>query len=155
MRILCLLALLVAGPAFGQALQPVTASNLKKEVKAVGADFVIVNYWATWCVPCRKEFPEFVRYDKATKYTEVRFVSVDFEDSLDVARAFLHKQGVTGTSYWVSEKPNAFIQAVSEGQKWSGSVPATFVYDKRGRLLTFWEGKVTYNQLAARLDKLR
>lgn len=134
-------------------IRPVTADELVEEVRAVDADLVVVNFWASWCLPCREEFPDFMRYDREHDDVAVRFVSADFEDEVDFAAEFLEEQGYTGTSYLKVGRDSDFINAVAT--EWTGSIPATVVYDSAGNRLAFWEGKVSYEELAARVDDAR
>jgi thiol-disulfide isomerase/thioredoxin len=101
----------------------------------------LVNVWATWCVPCREEFPLLVRLAREyqPRGLELILVSADFDDRLPAVRRFLAAQGVTDTSYLKAEGDQSFIDALSP--KWSGALPATFVYDGAGRQIAFWEGK--------------
>lgn len=102
---------------------------------------VMVNVWATWCVPCVKEFPYLVELQK--KYSDqlhVIFVSADFPEQDTAARVFLFRQGVEWETYLKDAPDEPFIRAMSE--EWSGALPATFVYDREGRPAGFWEGAV-------------
>lgn len=137
-------------------LKPVTAEELLADLRTVGSDLVVVNYWATWCAPCREEFPDLVRFaeDADPDEVQVRFVSVDFEDEAPAVLEFLGEYGVTGPAYIKSEQSDGpFINALNP--QWSGSIPASFIYDRDGNRLDFWEGKVTYAELAERIEAAR
>jgi len=105
-----------------------------------GARLTLVNVWATWCAPCREEFPALLKVARAHRREGVRLVlvSADFPDQLPGVRAFLAAHGVTDTSYIKSGDDMPFINSINP--KWSGALPATLLYDDRGRLVTFWEG---------------
>jgi len=66
-------------------------------------------------------------------------VSADFDDQLPGVHAFLGKNGVRDTTYLKAGDDMTFINTLS--RDWSGALPATFVYDPQGRLVSFWEGK--------------
>jgi len=134
-------------------IEAVTADELLRQVAEVDSDLVVVNFWASWCAPCREEFPELMAYDRNHADVAVRFVSVDFEEDLEFAAEFLREQDVSGTTYLKTGRDQAFIDAISD--RWTGSIPATAVYDRSGRKLTFWEGKVSYDELADRVDAVR
>src|SRR3569832_1008557 len=57
-------------------LDPATADQILAAVKTAGSKAVLVNLWATWCVPCRQEFPDLMRFYKAYKDRGVRLLLV-------------------------------------------------------------------------------
>lgn len=136
-------------------IKPVSAEQLMDEVRAVDSDLVVVNFWASWCMPCREEFPEFVRYSQEADPDEVqvRFVTVDFEEDIPDAAMFLRENGVGGTTFVKNGKEGPFINVINPD--WSGAVPATAIYDRDGNRLAFWEGMVSYDQLVRRVDEAR
>jgi thiol-disulfide isomerase/thioredoxin len=132
-------------------LRPVTASELRQAIVAPGASAVVVNVWATWCLPCRKEFPDLLRAAAAYRERGVRLVlvSADFEENAASAREFLARHGVDFPSYLKTGKDMEFIDSLSP--RWGGALPATFVYDGGGALRDFWEGEASYETFAARI----
>ena len=139
----------------GLVIKPISAAELMSEVRASDADIVVVNFWASWCLPCREEFPEFVRYSREMDPddVQVRFVTVDFEEDLPHAAQFLREHGIDGTTFVKNGKEGPFINEINPG--WSGAIPATAVFDGDGNRLAFWEGMVTYDQLVRRVDEAR
>lgn len=133
-------------------IQPATAEEILADVRGRDAEVTVVNFWATWCVPCREEFPEFIRLGKdlASQGVDVLFVSADFEDALPQAQAFLNEQGVETPSYLKVGKDDAFVSAFHED--WTGALPATILYGPGGDVRAFWEGKTTYNELRSRVE---
>jgi thiol-disulfide isomerase/thioredoxin len=136
-------------------IKPVSAAELIDEVRAVDSDLVVVNFWASWCLPCREEFPEFIRYSREADPddVQVKFVTIDFEEDLPHAAQFLKEHGVGGTTFVKNGREGPFINEINPS--WSGAIPATAVYDRDGNRLAFWEGMVTYDQLARRIDAAR
>ena len=161
--ILCLLPLLLAAAGLGCGSprlssvpsQPDSASStttdtavvlridaaaLRARVADGRARVTLVNMWATWCGPCREEFPALVAVARRHRAEGLRLllVSADFADQLPATRAFLEANGARDTSYIKDEPDMAFINGVHAA--WSGALPATLLYDDHGRLLEFWEG---------------
>ena len=66
-------------------------------------------------------------------------VSADFDDQTPEIHRFLNSQGVHDTTYLKRETDQVFIDALNP--KWTGTIPATFVYDASGRRVAFWEGR--------------
>jgi thiol-disulfide isomerase/thioredoxin len=107
----------------------------------------VVNVWATWCTPCREEFPDLLRLHRAYRERGLRLilVSADFEDRVDEVRGFLDREGVDFETFLKTGDDMHFIDRLDP--KWSGALPATFVYDGRGALRNFHEGRTSYAEL--------
>ena len=93
-----------------------------------------VNFWATWCEPCREEYPMF--NDLARQYASqglvVLGISLDDDAEINLARHFLERNKPVFPNF--RKRPGneeAFVRMVSP--KWSGSIPATFFYARDGR----------------------
>lgn len=97
----------------------------KRQIAALKGHPVVVNKWASWCGPCRFEFPFFQR--QVTKRgKQVAFVGVDGEDSKDGARSFLAKYPIPYPSFF---DPHSDIAAVFHGDR---AFPTTAFYDRKG-----------------------
>jgi thiol-disulfide isomerase/thioredoxin len=101
-----LLALSVAAPAFAAmpaqpALKITTLDGKPWNLAAQRGHWVIVNFWATWCVPCIKEMPDISKF--VATHPDVRAIGLAYEDSEPAEiRAFLRKHPV---SYPVAQVP--------------------------------------------------
>jgi thiol-disulfide isomerase/thioredoxin len=133
------------------ALTPLDAPGLMALVRAPGARATLVNVWASWCQPCREEFPDLVRLERAWRDRGLRviFVAADFSEDVPNARAFLAEQGVGFPTYLKTGDDMQFIDTLDA--RWSGALPGSFLYDSSGRLVRFWEGKAPADSLAARI----
>ncbi len=145
-------------PAAASARTPELRSagvqDLLQLVRAPGAKAVVVNVWATWCVPCREELPDLLRVEREYRSRGLRLllVSADLDSSAGAARVFLARHGVAFQTYLKTGADMEFIDGLSP--KWSGALPATFVFDGGGTLRDFWEGKATYDTFAAKVRGL-
>jgi len=125
-------------------LSPAGVREILAETRRPGARATVINVWASWCVPCREEFPDLLRLERDYRQRGLRLllVSTDF-DSAD-ARKFLTQQGVEFASFFKTGDDMSFINGLDT--HWSGALPATFVYDSTGRLASFWEGRADYRR---------
>lgn len=130
---------------------PATAAGIRAMARRPGAAATLVNVWATWCEPCRKEFQQLVRV--MVRHPDVRFVlvSTDFADQRREALKFLGPLGVQDSTYFKAEGDQAFIDGLDP--RWSGSLPATLVYDAQGRPVAFWEGAADSLRFEAAIAK--
>ena len=119
---------------------PIDAAGLRARVSDGRAKVTLVNVWATWCGPCREEFPAMLAVARRHRAEGLRLllVSADYTDQLPLARAFLEANGARDTSYIKDQPDMTFINGVH--REWSGALPATMLFDAHGRLLEFWEG---------------
>ncbi len=125
-------------------LVPASAAEVLAAVREPGASAVIVNVWATWCLPCREEFPDLLRVHRELASEGVRLVlvSADFPRNADDARCFLAEQGVDFPTFQMTGKDAEFIDGLDP--RWSGALPATWIYDGAGHIRHFWEDKAPY-----------
>lgn len=152
----CLAAalLLLAGCSTRHApVLTISAADVQALAARPGAKATLVNVWATWCAPCREEFPTLVQVGEKRRADGLRlvFVSADPEDQVKVVRKFLAARGVSDTAYIMTGDPNDFISRLSP--KWTGAIPATFVYNSRGELLSFWEGAADEDRFNHSVDQ--
>jgi thiol-disulfide isomerase/thioredoxin len=131
-----------------------TAADVLKAVRSDRGDVVLVNVWATWCDPCRREFPALLRVWRELRAKGFRLilVSADFPDQRSNVERFLAQQGVDFATFLKAEADMPFINALDP--RWSGALPASFLYDRSGKLHDFWEGATTYAALSAKLRGL-
>jgi len=104
---------------------------------------VVLNFWASWCVPCREEAPLLQR----TWATEARphgvlFLGIDMQDITDDARDFLHEFRIDYVNIRDPSNPVARSYGVT-------GVPETFFVDRRGRVVSHVVGVTSREQLRA------
>ena len=110
---------------------------------------VVVNVWASWCGPCRFEFPTLQQLSAAYG-KRVAFLGVDSEDSDDAASTFLDEEPVPYPSYSDPDEEIAEEIGATLG------LPDTAFYDRRGELCYLKQGPYTeHRELAADIEALR
>ena len=106
----------------------------------------LMNIWATWCVPCVKEFPELMKlYNNYKEWGFVLvFISVDEKADKDTKLVeFLKNQGVDFVSYYNEfKKPEELIDYFDKS--WGGEIPATYIYNKEGSMVKKLIGSQKY-----------
>lgn len=111
----------------------------------------VINFWATWCVPCVKELPDFEKVSKEHMGEAVQFiyVSLDMDTHLEKrVIPFLNARDLPGRHFLLDDPDaNAWIPDVS--QEWTGAIPATLIYKNKERF--FHEGMMDYEMLKARV----
>jgi len=131
-----------------------TANDVLGAVRSARGDVVLVNVWATWCDPCRHEFPVLMRVERefARRGFRLILVSADFAGQRPKVEEFLAQQGVGFPTFLKAEDDMAFIAALDP--RWSGALPASFLYGRTGKLRDFWEGETGYDALAGKVKAL-
>jgi cytochrome c biogenesis protein CcmG, thiol:disulfide interchange protein DsbE len=98
-----------------------------------------INFWASWCSPCRKEAPELKRLEYELR-GRARLVGVDWTDGTGAARSFVQEYGLT--------YPNLADTDGVTGRKYGlNGLPMTFILDSRGRITNVLRGPQTAGDL--------
>jgi thiol-disulfide isomerase/thioredoxin len=126
---------------------------LKRLVRPSGKP-LLVNFWATWCDPCREEYPDLVKIDQEYR-GKIDFITISLDDVTDKDTAvpkFLTDMKAEMTSYLlVTSNEEAAMGVVSKN--WTGGLPFTILYDAKGGVLYSRQGKVKIDALKAALVK--
>ena len=158
---LALIVALAAAPLAARAAETPPEVNVIRAgseeilsaVRGSGAKVVVVNMWATWCIPCREEFPDLLRLREryADRGVKLVLVSADFDATLPEVKSFLADRGV-GETFLKTGNDTEFINAFD--REWSGALPATFVYDGTGARRYSIHGKTTFEALEEKVSSI-
>jgi thiol-disulfide isomerase/thioredoxin len=113
------------------SIQLVKYSQLVSAIKSLAGKVIVVDVWADFCIPCKKEFPNLVQLHRryAKDGLSCISVSVDEPQRKDAALKFLRAQHATFANYLLDEEPTVWQE------KWDlKGVPAVFVFDRQGKL---------------------
>jgi len=118
---------------------------------------LLVNFWATWCEPCREEFPDLVSIDADYRARGLQFAAISVDDTAELGRAvpqFLQEMHATKLSVYLLNvaEPEAAVSIVDP--TWEGSLPATFLYDAGGQIVYKHTGRIEPDELRAAIDRL-
>jgi thiol-disulfide isomerase/thioredoxin len=130
-----------------------TPSEIKARIESSTAPLVLVHVWATWCDPCRDEFPELMEIYSQFKNQglELILVSADDPTEMESVEQFLQEQNCSVGSLVSTELSQKFIEVLSPN--WGGSLPSSFFY-ANGKLLHEWAGKRSYEVYAEQIESL-
>jgi len=117
----------------GSELLPGGNEAFEKRIAGLKGYPVVVNVWASWCGPCRYEFPTLQKL--SAKYgKQVAFLGVDSQDSNSLAEEFLEEAPLPYPSY--SDGDQGIAHAIGT----SGGLPDTAFYDRAGSLCFLKQG---------------
>lgn len=139
-------------------VQEINADGLKKILQRDQSQPrpLLINFWATWCVPCREEFPDLVRIGDDYKTRNLDFVIVSLDDPSEIKTSvprFLRQMRAQMAAYLLNEnEPDTAINAVDP--EWAGSMPATFLLDSGGQLIWKHIGPINPDELRSELEKV-
>ncbi len=133
-------------PADPQALPEFTLADYQHVLEGLRGTPVVVNVWASWCGPCRKEAPLLASANR-TYGDRVRFIGVDILDQRDAARDFMREYGWTYPSVYDP------AGAIRDGLGLLGQ-PVTLFYDASGALVDTWSGPLSQQVLDDGLDAI-
>jgi thiol-disulfide isomerase/thioredoxin len=135
---------------------PLKTDDLKALLAKPKDKPLLVNFWATWCDPCRDEFPDLVKIDAQYRPKSLDFVTVSLDEIKDIdtrVPKFLTTMKATMPSYVLdANDPEPAINAVDPG--WQGDLPATFLYNSQGALIYKHFGRVNTAELREAIEKL-
>jgi thiol-disulfide isomerase/thioredoxin len=112
---------------------------------------VVLNFWGSWCAPCRSEGPTLAALSKKYAAGKVSFIGIDVEDTPVNAEAFEQSFGITYPS--INDPGQSIAQVVSSAVPVSGT-PQTLVIDASGRVAGAIFGTATYSVLNEMISKV-
>ena len=130
-----------------QQVDLLTLNQLYERVKKGHDTTFIINFWATWCVPCVKELPNFEKLSDGYKNENLKvlLVNLDYKSKLNSSvLPFIKKNGIKNEVFMLNEPdPEVYINRIDSS--WSGALPATLMLKDRKR--KFFEKDFTYSEL--------
>lgn len=145
-----------------RAAKPLTvrvidAASLNAILKRESSDRpLLVNFWATWCDPCREEFPDLVKIDQTFRPQGLDTISVSLDDLAELKTEvpkFLRLMRATMPAYLLNvSDPDQIISTIDPN--WSGALPATFLYDADGKVVFKHFGRIKPSEVRAAIEKL-
>ena len=107
---------------------------------------IILNFWASWCGPCKMEMPEIQKFYEQYG-EEIHFLLVSVDDSVDSAKTFIETEGYTFPVYFDTTSLGAYTYGAS-------SIPLTFFIDAEGNLTAYYMGAMSEDILQQGVDMI-
>jgi peroxiredoxin len=112
---------------------------------------VVLNFWGSWCAPCRAEAPDLATLASRYRSQGVRFLGIDIQDEPASAEAFMHTFRITYPSL---NDPGDEIALAFRKTVPPAAIPTTLVIDRRGHIAARIVGGATYNALKGLISKV-
>ena len=147
-----------AGAAPAAEIRQIDLDGLKKILQRDVKDTrpLLVNFWATWCDPCREEFPDLVKIDEDYRGKNLNFVAISLDDVTEIGTAvpkFLKEMKASMPVVLLNvNDPEPAIKSVDAA--WDGQLPATYLYDNQGKIIFKHFGRIKPDELRAAIDKV-
>ncbi|HJP36031.1 MAG TPA: TlpA disulfide reductase family protein [Gammaproteobacteria bacterium] len=112
-------------------------SGRERHMSEWAGDLVVVNFWATWCAPCRKEIPGFITLQERYAGERVQFVGIAL-DQLDAVRGYAEEEGINYPLLIGEEAVFQYMRALGNT---IGALPFSAIIGRDGRVLTTHQGE--------------
>lgn len=140
----------IAGPKVTQ----IDIEGLRELIKPKGKP-LLINFWATWCDPCREEFPDLVKIDAQYK-GKIDFVTVSLDDLADI-KTFVPKFLVEVKAEmpaYLLKTPDETAAITIVAKDWSGNLPLTILIAPSGETAYVRMGKIKMETVLPEIDKV-
>ncbi|MBF0455730.1 MAG: TlpA family protein disulfide reductase [Magnetococcales bacterium] len=123
-----------------------TVSGDKIRLSDYKGQVLLVNFWATWCPPCRTEIPELIQFQKEFQSQGVQVIGIDFMERPDQARLsqFIKDREI---NYPIVFGQSSEIQKVARAMGGVFGLPVTKILDRQGTIVNSHVGAITIHHL--------
>jgi cytochrome c biogenesis protein CcmG/thiol:disulfide interchange protein DsbE len=125
---------------------PVLDGSARRSLEQLRGKVVVLNFWASWCGPCKNEAPVLERAQQRLAPSGGTVLGVTYKDDADASRAFVRQYKLT----YPSLRDDKLDLAPKYG---TTALPETFVLDKRGRVVALSRGEISQAFLLRAIDR--
>jgi thiol-disulfide isomerase/thioredoxin len=141
--------------ADGMSVKAYNYEGLKHFLNQKNDTTYVVNFWATWCVPCVAELPHFEALNEKYKDNKVKvlLVSLDMDKKIESQLIPFIKKRQLKSEVIILRDPDADSWISQIDSSWTGAIPATLIYNKDQR--KFYEKSFTYDGLEKEVSNFK
>ena len=140
-------------PGAAEAVATASFYDLEEKVQPLAqwkGKVMVINFWATWCPPCRAEIPEFIRFQKQYEKQGVLFVGIAIDQKSKV-QAYAKEIGM---NYPVLLGDLAGIDLARRIGNTEGGLPYSVIVDRNGKIVTTQLGTLSFEKLETTIKPL-
>jgi thiol-disulfide isomerase/thioredoxin len=127
-----------ATPAVAPSARLITPAQLKATLASHKGHVVVLHFWATWCLPCRKELPLLAKLGREASSRGIDFLPVSLDDPNERSAALVGRvlAAKTGNPQWSPILAADHVETLLADldPNWEGEIPVFFAYDREGHL---------------------
>jgi thiol-disulfide isomerase/thioredoxin len=135
-------------------IRRVNAKQIRALVDERKGKVVVVNFWATWCPPCVREFPAITKVYEQYRHQglDLFAVALNAPEDIEEIKQFLGEQKPPFSIYLADPDDKTFNETVLE--KWYGEMPLTLVFNTAGQRVLAHRSEITYEELSKTVEPL-
>ncbi|TAE70263.1 MAG: TlpA family protein disulfide reductase [Bacteroidetes bacterium] len=134
-----------------QKIKSIKIEQLENIINTKNDTLKVVNFWASWCVPCVKELPYFSKLSLEMKSKPIQFIFVAVEDTEEKALNLLKKKKLTIDSYLLDEaNANKWIDKIDKN--WDGAIPFTLIISSKN-IIKKHQGELSEQELRKMIEE--
>ncbi|MCG8529107.1 MAG: TlpA family protein disulfide reductase [Desulfovibrionales bacterium] len=128
------------------AMERVTSTDVVKLIGSGKGKVTVVNFWASWCPPCREEMPELKKTRNAFPADQLKIIGISVDENATAAEEAVNEFALNYPVYLAA--PDVYETFGIQ------SIPRLLVYDTNGKLVADQEGAVAFSDLKKLIEKL-
>jgi len=129
------------------ALARTSLDNRRVDLSALRGRVVLLNFWATWCVPCQAEMPRFIEWQSKYQGDGLSIIGVSMDDDSGPVESFVRKRGLNYPVVLGDEKLGLAYGGVL-------GLPVTYLIDRKGIVRARYEGETHLTAMESALRRL-
>ncbi len=142
--------------ADSSVVREINVEEMKKLVARKGQP-LLINFWATWCEPCRAEFPDLVQIDKEYRGRGLEMITFSLDDIADIKTTvpqFLAEMKASHIPAYLLNvsDPGEAVSAIDP--EWNGALPTTFIFDSHGQITYKHTGRIKPDAVREAIGKV-